>query len=53
MATKKVKYVEPVSYFSKETRKMFGLGEYAKDAEKNTETKKTPVKQTKETKKTK
>ena len=37
MANKKVKYVEPVSYFSKETRKMFGLGEYA---EKKTDTKK-------------
>lgn len=50
MANKKVKYVEPVSYFSKETRKMFGIGEYAKDAEKNTETKKTVTKETKKTK---
>ena len=32
--TKKVKYVEPVSYFSEETRKMFGLGEFAKDVDK-------------------
>lgn len=46
MASKKVKYVEPVGYFSKETRKMFKLGEYA---EPKADTKKT----TKETKKTK
>ena len=48
MATKKVKYVEPVSYFSEETRRMFGLGEFAKDAETKpdtkTDTKKAPVK---------
>lgn len=41
MATKKVKYVEPVGYFSKETRKMFKLGEFA---ETNTEEKKAPAK---------
>ena len=47
MANKKVKYVEPISYFSEETRKMFGLGEYAetKPASK-TDTKKEPVKKT-------
>ena len=50
MANKKVKYVEPVSYFSKETRKMFGLGEYA---EKKNEAKPDAKKTTKETKKTK
>ena len=50
MANKKVKYVEPVEYFSKETRKMFGLGEFAKDAQK-AETKKPATK--KDTKKTK
>ena len=44
MANKKVKYVEPTSYFSKETRKMFGIGEYAKDATAKTDEKKAPVK---------
>ena len=29
MSTKKVKYVEPVGYFSKETRKKFKIGEFA------------------------
>ena len=43
MATKKVKYIEPVSYFSEETRRMFGLGEYANDAPK-TDEKKAPAK---------
>ena len=41
MAIKKVKYVEPASYFSKETRKMLKIGEFA---EPNTEDKKTPEK---------
>lgn len=44
MDTKKVKYVEPVSYFSKETRKLLGIGEFAKDANKNADEKKTTVK---------
>ena len=43
MATKKVKYVEPVSYFSKETRKKFKLGEYA---ETKADTEKAPAKKT-------
>lgn len=43
MAKKKVKYVEPVSYFSEETRKMLGLGEYANDTPKKDE-KKAPAK---------
>lgn len=47
MATKKVKYVEPASYFSKETRKMLKIGEFA---EPNTEKKKEPAKKA-ETKK--
>lgn len=49
MANKKVKYVEPVEYFSKETRKMFGLGEFAKETPKKDE-KKTATKDTKKTK---
>ena len=45
MANKKVKYVEPIGYFSKETRKMFGLGEFAKEAQTKRESeKKAPVK---------
>lgn len=51
MATKKVKYVEPVEYFSKETRKMFGLGEFAKEANSEANDKKAPAKKT-DTKKT-
>ena len=43
MATKKVKYVEPVSYFSKETRKMLKIGEFA---EPTAEKKKEPAKKT-------
>ena len=44
-ANKKVKYVEPVSYFSEETRRMFGLGEFAeKKTDTKTDTKKAPEK---------
>lgn len=32
---KKAVYIEPVNYFSKETRKEFKLGEYAESDEKN------------------
>ena len=51
MATIKVKYVEPVGYFSKETRKAFGLGEYAEQPQAEEE-KKAPEQKadTKETK---
>lgn len=45
MATKKVKYIEPVGYFSKETRKEFGLGEYAEQPP-TKDDKKTPPKKT-------
>lgn len=32
--SKKIAYVEPMSYFSKEARKAAGIGEYAEDAKK-------------------
>ena len=45
MANKKVKYVEPIGYFSKETRKMFKLGEYAeKKTDEKADTKKASAK---------
>jgi hypothetical protein len=32
--SKKIAYVEPMSYFSKEARKAAGIGEFAPDAKK-------------------
>ena len=46
METKKVKYAEPTSYFSKETRKKFKIGEFAepKPDTKKADTKKADTK---------
>jgi hypothetical protein len=41
---KKIKYTEPTGYFPQSIRKEFGLGEYAKEAPKKKDEKKTPVK---------
>lgn len=38
---KKIKYTEPTGYFPESVRKEFGLGEYAKEAPKKKDEKKT------------
>ena len=49
MANKRIMYSEPESYFPKETRKKYKLGEYAEGGNKGTKKKKTatPKKKTK------